>query len=139
MAGAKVEVFDLVGDGPDANHWATTVTAAPHLALKMGYRDVTFYGCDSSFRGTQQDYLAQTHAYSTDRVRDAVIVECGGESFITRPCFVMQAEFMSTAIRMAPHVFKLRGDGFLPALVRKPEYDVTHAINSVAQQLQRAA
>lgn len=135
LKSAKVEIFDLVGAGPDANHWATTVTAAPHLAMRMGYKDVTFYGCDSSFRGGVIDFLRRTHAYPTDQVGDAIIVECGGKSFITRPSFVMQAEFMSQVLRLLPNVFKVRGDGLLSEMVRNPEYETTHATHSIASQL----
>lgn len=130
---AKVEVFDLIESGPNANHWATTVTAAPKIALDMGYRDITFYGCDSSFRGG-------THAYATDPVNDALIVRCCGQDFITRPSFVMQAEFLKDIFRIAPKVFKLRGDGLLAAMVRNPEYDTTHAVYALANRiLKRAA
>ncbi|MCR4332421.1 MAG: hypothetical protein NUV34_06935 [Sulfuricaulis sp.] len=130
LKGGKIEVFDLVGSGPNANHWATTVTAAPKIALDMGYRDITFFGCDSSFIS-----VGGTHAYSTAPVNDALIVRCGGQDFITRPSFVMQAEFMKDIFRFAPKVFKLRGDGLLAAMVVTPEYDVTHAVPALADRI----
>lgn len=139
LAAARIEVFDLVEGGPNANHWATTVTAAPKISLDMGYRDITFYGCDSSFMGDEESFSRGTHAYTTAPVKDALIVRCGGKDFITRPSFVMQAEFMAGIIRIAPGVFKLRGGGLLAAMVETHEYDTTHAVQEVADRILRRA
>lgn len=129
---AKIEVFDLIESLPKVNHWSTTVTAAPRIAIEMGYRDITFYGCDSSFR-------ENTHAYVTDKVDDAIIVKCGGHDFITRPSFLMQAEFMAQLLTKAPNVYKMKGDGLLEQMLRH-DYDITHATNELAARiLKRAA
>ena len=42
-----VRTFDL--GPPYVCCGVTTATAAPHLAILMGHRSVTFFGCDSSF------------------------------------------------------------------------------------------
>lgn len=140
LKSAKIEVFDLIETGPNANHWATTITAAPKISLDMGYRDITFYGCDSSFRGDTKSFRGNTHAYATDSVSDALIVRCNGQDFITRPSFLMQADFLKDFFRIAPQVFKLRGDGLLAAMVQDPEHDVTHALHEFANRiLKRAA
>mgnify|MGYP003394737530 CR=1 FL=1 len=128
LATAHIEVFDLRSSGPEANHNATTITAAPRISIDMGYRDITFYGCDSSFR-------EGSHAYDTDEIGDMVKVVCCGKEFITRPSFMMQGEFMAEIFRMAPNVFKLRGDGLMEKMIINPECDVTHAAPHLAEQL----
>ncbi len=117
LLGADVQVFDLVTD----QLYATSIPTSMFVALAMGYSDITFYGCDSSYGGTTHAYVAP---YWDDKER--LTVACGGESYETNPSFLMQAEFMSAAIRMAPQLFKVRGYGLMPAMVESPEYDVTH-------------
>lgn len=128
LATAQIEVFDLCSSGPGANHNATTITAAPRVSIDMGYRDVTFYGCDSSFR-------VGSHAYDTTPIGDMVKVTCLGVEFVTRPSFIMQAEFMAEIFRMAPCIFKLRGDGLIEKMIIDSEIDVTAAVPHLADQL----
>ena len=134
---SDIEVFDLITSGLNANHWATTVTAAPKISLDMGYRDISFFGCDSSFRGDAESFKNNTHAYVTDLVNDALIVRCGGRDFITRPSFLMQADFLKDFFRIAPQVFRLRCDGLLASMVEDPEHDVTHAVHEVAKRIMK--
>lgn len=115
----SVEVFDLIPDGPTANHHCTTVTAGPMAGLMMGYKDFTFFGCDSSFR-------EQTHAYHDYPVKDMLRVDCNNESYVTSPSMLLQAEFLSGVIRMAPQIFKTCGDGLLQAMIASQDYDITH-------------
>lgn len=128
---ADVQVFDLHHSGPNANHHATTVTAAPKIAIDMGYTDITFYGCDSSYRKTTHAYRAPFY----EDHKDALRVECNGKSFLTNPGFLMQAEFMCQIIRMCPQVYKLRGDGLLAEMVINPDYDITHGAPYIAEQI----
>lgn len=127
---AKVEVFDLVHGGEGANHWATTVTAAPKIALDMGYTDITFYGCDSSYRN-------RTHAYYDEPVIGMLRVSSNGESFLTNPGFLLQAEFLCKVIGQFPTVFKMRGDGLLAAMVKSQDHDITHGERSLAERINK--
>lgn len=133
LSSVPVMAFDLVASGPDANHHDTSVTAIPRIALDMGYTDVTFYGCDSSFRDS-------THAYDPHyQVQDEIVVICNGKAFCTEPGFLMQAEFMARVIRLFPNVFKLRGDGLLPDMVKDLDYDIVVVSNSIAERMKVAA
>lgn len=129
---AEIEIFDLFSEGLKANHHATTITAAPKVGLDMGYRDITFFGCEGSFRET-------THAYDTTKIDDMLIVKCNGTNFVSRPSFLLQCEFMARVIQMAPHVFKLRGDGLLSAMVQDFDYDITHAQPELARRILKQA
>lgn len=116
--GARVELFNLVQDDGTVAHGSTTATCAPILAARMGYRDVTFFGCDSNYHGS-------THAYMSVADPYLMRVKCEGREFMTGAEFLMQAEFLAEMINAAPHVFKERSAGLLGALVRtKNDYDV---------------
>jgi hypothetical protein len=116
-SGADVSVFDLVENSERLNHGVTTATAVPELSILLGYTDVTFFGCESSFERT-------SHAYGDVEAPMWLVIECGGKRFMTRPDFLMQAEFMSTMIRRFPKIFKEESGGLLRALVADPDYDV---------------
>lgn len=124
---ADVEVFDLTAA------WGTSVTAAMFTAVEMGYRDITFYGCDSS-------YERDTHAYRSEYWEtnyDPLFVVCGGSGYWTSPCFLMQAEFMAEAIRMSPALYRVRSDGLLPAMVEHGDYDITGMSRARAEGIKK--
>lgn len=118
LNGVDVEIFDLVRGGV-VTHASTTATVAPMLAIELGYREVAFYGCDSSYHGS-------THAYMSVEDPYLMKVKCGEKEFLTGAEFLMQAEFMAEIIRAAPNVYFNRSGGLLAALVENPDYDVTH-------------
>lgn len=124
---ADVAVFDL----RPGEHWATTATAAPYLAMEMGYTEVHFFGCDSSFAET-------THAYR-DEPRDyKLCVRCGPEDYMTAPDYYMQAEYLSSIIKACPAVFKDRSGGLMGAMVHH-DYDIVAGTPQFAEKIRRAA
>jgi len=128
---AEIEVFDLQHEGEDANHGPTSVSAVPKIALLMGYKEIHFFGCDSS-------YAKQTHAYHDWPVQYRMIVECNGDTFETGAGMLMQAEFMSVLMRQCPDVFVNRSGGLLKALVEAPsilDYDITHGSPDLCEKL----
>lgn len=121
LRSADVEVFDL-----DGNHYATSAASAAFKAVQMGYVDVTFYGCDSSYRHGRHTF--ETHAYESDYWQqnpDTLLAVCGGRGYFTNPGFLVQAEFLAALCRLFPSIFRARSDGLIAALVDDPEYDIT--------------
>lgn len=124
--GVYTRVFHLTG-GKAPNHGSTSITAVPWVAKAMGYWDVTFYGCESSYPDRR------THAYEDEnenRVLNLLEVSValddrGIVKFRTNPDFLIQAEFLAKVIRAEPHIFKYKGGGLLDALVKNPEYAIT--------------
>jgi hypothetical protein len=114
----EVEVFDV-----ENNHYATSLTATPFLAPMMGYTEIHFYGCESSYRDTTHAYR---HEYWEGRGSDTIRVVCNGGAFLTNPSFLMQAEFMAEVVRLAPQLFHIHCDGLLAAMVQNSDYDITH-------------
>jgi hypothetical protein len=113
---ASIEAVRIGGDGIASG--PTTATAAPHIAALRGYKEVVFYGCESS-------YGELTHAYGgAENDFNFIKVLCNGHEFMTAPCMVMQVEMLSEMIREVPSVFKERSGGLLAAAVQSPEIDV---------------
>lgn len=118
LVGADVQAVRFGDDG--VAHGSTTATAAPCLAVEMGYDSVTLFGCESSYVGT-------THADRDDPQKSLLMVECGGEQFLTSPQMLMQAETLSEMVRGAPRFVFERSGGLLAAMVSNPEVDVIAA------------
>jgi hypothetical protein len=127
LAGAKVEVFDLVEDLKCA-HGVTTASCAPMLSVLMGYRDVSFFGCEG-------DYRNSTHLYMNADDPYMMRVKCAGEEFLTGAEFLMQSEFLSGVLREYPDMYHDRSGGLLAAMLRDPEYDVTHISKTLNDSL----
>lgn len=122
--GGPVQVFPI-GELPSGSTSASTSIMAAALC---GYQHVTLFGCDSSFEG------GKTHIYDWNPGESRVLVECGGDQFLTCPQMIMQAEYMAEVIRGVPEYVTIRGGGFLPALVKHGDWDCI----SVSQNLMDA-
>lgn len=116
LAGGYVRTFDL--GFHDTHTGVTSATAAPHLAIRMGHRSVTFFGCDSSFGDDG------SHVYDDDLPFGMIDVHVGGELFETKPEFVMQADDLAALCRELPGFHRNRSGGLLAALIAHPECDV---------------
>lgn len=123
LEGADVYVATGEHSGP------TSVVTASVWAISSGYDTVTLFGCEASYGDT-------THAYNTpERRLDLARVECGGESFLTKLELIAQTEQLSKIIEAFPEIFAERCGGFLRALVKHGEYDVTHLARHVFENL----
>lgn len=101
------------------SHGATSATAAPAIAIVAGYREVVFYGCESSFGES-------THVYGNRGIGNLMRVACNGHEFLTTPDLMMQAEFLGGLIRQAP-MFTERSGGLLSAFIASPDINVIAA------------
>lgn len=131
LADDGVEI-DLVWIGRDQiQNFSTSAATVPMFAFWRGHKEVTFFGCGSSYDG-------KTHEYKDERsLVDVLWVECGGEEFETSPQMIMQAEQMAETIREFPQFLKVRGRGFLGALVEHGDYDITHISRNMAETLKK--
>lgn len=118
LAGSEVAVFDLICTPEKTNHYVTTMTAAPFLALELGYKEITFFGADSCYEG------GTTHAYAHNPVENSLHVLIDGAVYWTDIEFFMQAEFLAKVIRLLPNVLKEQSGGLLGAMVKNLDYDI---------------
>lgn len=111
-----VETFEFTARTPGPTSATTTLITG----LDAGFGEITYFGCESSYDG-------QTHAYQDLPVPHLIKVKCGPDEYLTEPEFHLQAEMLSTMIRMAPSVFKERSGGLLRAMVEHGECDAVSA------------
>jgi hypothetical protein len=111
----------------------TSAGTALTLAMSLGYGDVTYFGCESSFGGDE------THVYVDDVPADLVRVVCNGEAFLSKLEFLHQAILLATAVRGLPDIFKERSGGLLAAMVEDPDWDITHGTRELHAQLRPVA
>lgn len=135
--GAEIVTFDashgeIIGSG------STTATATPMTALIMGFRQVVFYGCESSYA------QGKTHAYHHEPRAEEIIVELGGETFLTAPDFLKQAEELSALFHLerqnnpyaGPRVFSENSGGLLrQMIVHGHDYNLKWVSQSVANNI----
>lgn len=113
LAAADVRIFDWSKDCGE-HGGTTTASMVPMLALRRGYSEVHYFGCEGSFDGT-------THAYKNERGAWDVVIEAGGERYPTNCQMMLQSENLALLIREFPGVFHDQSGGLLRAMVRHPD------------------
>ncbi len=133
LEGKDIGVFDLRASDKDQNHGVTTATAVPELAILLGYKEVCFFGCESSFKES-------THAYRNDLEtnKNQIWVECGERTYQTRPDYFLQALYIAEHIRVFPWMFKEKSGGLLWALVKFGTYKIV-ALADILNPVLKAA
>jgi len=120
VKGKDVTVFE-VGAG-QIRSGSSTATCCPDLAFKMGYRSITFFGCESCYLPDN------SHAYMHEPREEEMLVECGGSYFLTAPDFYMQACELAPCIREIPDYLREESGGLLRAMIENE----THSIRWVS-------
>lgn len=121
LNGCNVELIEVEGEGA-IPHFSTSISVACALGPITGYRHVTFFGCESSYPN------GKTHVNEQQDITCLLEVRVGDEKFVTSPQMWIQAEALSKAIRMFPHVYAEQSDGLLRALVKSGgEYELVWA------------
>jgi hypothetical protein len=107
---------------------STSASAALTLGPLLGYRKVTFFGCESSRAE------GMTHVHGNHTAERWLLIECGGQRYVTNPQMALQAEGMAMIIRACPHVFAERSGGFLRALIENAgEYDLIASSDQIGE------
>lgn len=88
---------------------------APHLFLRMGYRGIAFFGCDSSF--FDLTHLSGARPEARDFM---IIVRIGKVDYITNAAMFMQAEWLSERMIKHPKLLFNFSDGMLRAMIESP-------------------
>lgn len=121
LCDADVRVFRYGVPGP------TSAVAASLVAIKSGWRHVTYFGCESSFGET-------THTFKNE-MHDIVRVVSGDKPFLTKLEFILQAEQLASIIRALPQFYSERSGGLLAALIEHNDWDMTHGSPSIAARM----
>jgi hypothetical protein len=116
LKNADVTLYELGVNG--IWNGSSTAMIAPHLAIECGYKEISFFGCESSYP------IEKTHAYMHETRPEQLVVRCGGKDFLTAPDFYVQARELSEMCRLAPHVYVDRSGGLLRAMVSDPAHEI---------------
>lgn len=116
----NVRVFHIdsaYGDNP-INGGSTTACRTPELAMMLGYTDITYFGCDSS-------YEERTHIdRNAPQVKDMLIVRADGKDYKTNLQMLNQAEYLSAIIRDYGTLFHCKSEGLLPAMIKDDQWEM---------------
>ena len=143
------QVFDLVEDLPPpkrdpdkiylkpAQHppfagvagGSSTASRIPLLAVMMGYRDISFFGCDGSF-------AERTHSDRSETQKELMIIEAGGQKYLTSPSYYCAAQELAETISSVPEVFKCRSAGLLAAMLADPDWSVIAVSDALKTNLE---
>lgn len=114
---SSVRVFHLkpvVAEGVECA--SATASTMPSIAMTLGYRDVTFFGCEGSFNDVD-------HVYTHENRPHQLIIRAGRD-YRTIPPLMIQCEELSWFLREFPCFFKEESGGLLRAMVANPDWSV---------------
>jgi hypothetical protein len=128
----NIEVFDQLGDEQWYMYGPTAATHAAWVLLKMGYKEIYYYGCDSSFA------KSETHVYGRQgqAMTERLVVLAGGEEYQTNTYLLPQTIFLNEQIKKYPNNLFDRSGGLLTATRNDPDgWGVVAATEDVLQKL----
>lgn len=106
----------LIGGG------TTAVTRAPYLSLVEGWRDITLFGCDSSYDG--REYCYEWGRYKSDIAAPTFWFEINGEGpFQSEIGLMKQISQMGVIIQKFRGMLKVRCGGLMAAFLKAPMAD----------------
>lgn len=108
-------MFDLIETHPDGiSGGQSSAVRAPLLALKMGYTDINFFGCECSFTDS-------SHIDRDDKPEQVMIIRAGGADYKVTPDMLIQCEELSQLLRTFDGAFHNRSGGLLKAMIENPD------------------
>lgn len=125
-----VEIFLTMGQEPrNVSGSVTTLGKCPHLALMKGYREIHFFGADSSMTD-------QSHVYENRHSPDQIKVMCNGQEYLSQPDWIWQAEYISDLCRKVPKHMVNRSGGLLKAMIETETYEVVSVSEPLWKRMQ---
>lgn len=126
------QLFDMLETCPGGVPGGTTTAQrAVALALRQGFFDVTFFGCEGSFA------VGADHVDRTDAPQEMIVVRADGRDHVTVLEFLLQSQKLAEVIRMAPQVFKERSGGLLRAMCADDDWDIVAVSGPMKEHLER--
>lgn len=107
----------------------TTVTRLPLVAHNLGYKDVTFFGCEGSYRDT-------SHVGENRRGDKRLYILAGGVRYCTEPYMLVQDQWLADLIARFPANCKEESGGLLRAMIRHPDWTVIGVSDSMKNHLE---
>lgn len=130
LKSADVYTFDADAETGGIIGYASTASSAPHLAIRMGYRSVTFFGCESSYLPNK------SHAFMDEDRAEQMIVRCNGNDYLTAPDLFLQAMGLSSYIKQVPEFISEQSGGLLGAMIEDPKFHIAWISQPLADALE---
>jgi hypothetical protein len=133
LRAAEVATFEC-GEGPShIRAYGSTSSAAPHLAVRMGYREVTFYGCEGCY------LPGRTHTYMDEEREEELLIHIADKYYLTAPDYYLQTQALAAFMREEPGFMKEQSGGLLRALIQSDgAHDVRWVSDALLKSLWRA-
>jgi hypothetical protein len=127
------ECFDMSEDAPGGTvGGSSTACRVPVLAVKMGWTDIHFFGCEGSFTE------GRTHVYRNEtQFVNYLKVKAGNTVYLTRDDLYMQCESLADVMLMFPAHFKNRSGGLLQGMIEHPDWEVVAISAALKAQLEQ--
>lgn len=97
---------------------SSSAPRATNIAFSMGYEAVVFFGIDCAFQP------GKTHISVNHDPDQFLIVECGGESYLTTMQLYLQAQEIVDQLKTLPDRVFYRGGGLVYAFMNHDDHDV---------------
>ena len=126
----NIRVFDMAEDDKQGvGGGVSGVGRTVHLFLRMGYRGITYFGCDSSFSGS-------THLSGTQNIafENMVIVRAGNKEYLTNAAMILQAQFMVDCFIKYPQYLVNASSGLMQGMLENPD---TWSVIAVSEDLKK--
>lgn len=92
-------------------------------AATLGYKDVTYFGCEGSLEGEVDEaglFKGTTHAYRKEDRPRQMIIRCGERDYVTTPDLYISTVALATFLRGYPLV-KEKSGGLLRGMLDHPD------------------
>ena len=130
LEGAEIQLASIRGkDSIQAT--ISAACTAPFIAARCSHTHLTYYGCDGSFTGKE------THIYR-NAPNPRLWVNCGGKEYQTTPQYIMGTEFIAQVAKIVPTWITAADNGFLSALIKHGDYDVTFISREIQNAIDEA-
>lgn len=92
-------------------------------AATLGYKDVTYFGCEGSLHGSVDEegmFSSRTHAYRNEERPRQMIVRCGDKDFVTTPDLYLSTIALARFIQ-SYCLIKEKSGGLLRGMLEHPD------------------
>jgi hypothetical protein len=127
----KFHMYETSADGMPGG--STSATRTMLIAIMMGYKEVHFFGCDSSFEETHYVFGNSKFDQAFEK---QLIVKAGEETFRTIPPYYLQAQNLAETILNFPQIYKNRSGGLVKAMIENPDWEVVAVSEALKESME---
>jgi hypothetical protein len=118
MKGKPIRIFHMAEDnnGNGIEGGPTGACRTPHLLLRMGYKQVVYFGIESCFYN-----VTHTGGNRADAFWNMLIIEVMGKQYLTNGGLLLQTQWMVDYFKKHPQFLVNASGGFMKAMLEDTE------------------